>query len=78
MSATLNEQIFADYFGSCPVIRIPGFMHPVSHPRRGVNFQLGGVNFQLGGVNLQRTTSARARWSASRASCTRLVIPAEG
>jgi len=29
MSATLNEHIFAQYFDGCPVIHVPGFMHPV-------------------------------------------------
>eukprot|EP00854_Cymbomonas_tetramitiformis_P025218 gene25218-30780_t len=28
MSATLNEELFANYFGGCPVIRVPGFIHP--------------------------------------------------
>ncbi|ODN98303.1 ATP-dependent RNA helicase A [Cryptococcus wingfieldii CBS 7118] len=29
MSATINEQIFIDYFGGCPSLKIPGFTHPV-------------------------------------------------
>lgn len=29
MSATINEQIFIDYFGGCPSLTIPGFTHPV-------------------------------------------------
>jgi hypothetical protein len=32
MSATLNEHIFAEYFNGCPVIHVPGFMHPVRLP----------------------------------------------
>lgn len=30
MSATINEQIFIDYFGGCPSLTIPGFTHPVT------------------------------------------------
>lgn len=30
MSATLNADLFARYFGGCPVITVPGFTHPVS------------------------------------------------
>jgi ATP-dependent RNA helicase DHX36 len=30
MSATLNADLFAGYFGGCPVINVPGFTHPVS------------------------------------------------
>ena len=29
MSATLHEELFSDYFGGCPVIRVPGFTYPV-------------------------------------------------
>ena len=29
MSATLNAQLFADYFGGAPVIEVPGRMYPV-------------------------------------------------
>ncbi|KAI9264369.1 hypothetical protein BDA99DRAFT_55321 [Phascolomyces articulosus] len=29
MSATINQQVFADYFGGAPAIEIPGFTHPV-------------------------------------------------
>ena len=29
MSATLHEDLFSSYFGSCPVIRVPGFPYPV-------------------------------------------------
>jgi HrpA-like RNA helicase len=29
MSATLHVELFANYFGSCPVVRVPGFTHPV-------------------------------------------------
>lgn len=29
MSATLNAQLFSDYFGSCAVIDIPGRTFPV-------------------------------------------------
>jgi HrpA-like RNA helicase len=29
MSATLNEHLFSDYFSGAPVIRVPGFTHPV-------------------------------------------------
>eukprot|EP00958_Prasinococcus_capsulatus_P013992 scaffold1456_cov392-Prasinococcus_capsulatus_cf.AAC.11 len=29
MSATLNQQMYSDYFGGCPVIEVPGFTHPV-------------------------------------------------
>lgn len=29
MSATINEQIFINYFGGCPSLTIPGFTHPV-------------------------------------------------
>lgn len=30
MSATLNSQMFSDYFGGCPVVHIEGFTHPVT------------------------------------------------
>ncbi|ORX33843.1 putative ATP-dependent RNA helicase A [Kockovaella imperatae] len=30
MSATINEQIFIQYFGGCPSLTIPGFTHPVT------------------------------------------------
>lgn len=30
MSATGDKQRLAKYFGGCPVIQVPGFMHPVS------------------------------------------------
>ena len=29
MSATLHEELFSSYFGSCPIIRVPGFTYPV-------------------------------------------------
>jgi ATP-dependent RNA helicase DHX57 len=29
MSATINQQVFVDYFGGAPVLEIPGFTHPV-------------------------------------------------
>ncbi|KAI7859753.1 P-loop containing nucleoside triphosphate hydrolase protein [Circinella umbellata] len=29
MSATINQQVFADYFGGAPAIEIPGFTYPV-------------------------------------------------
>ena len=29
MSATLNESVFSEYFGGCPVVRVPGFTYPV-------------------------------------------------
>ena len=29
MSATVNEKQFSDYFGGCPILRIPGFTYPV-------------------------------------------------
>ena len=29
MSATLNAPMFADYFGGCPCVSIPGRAHPV-------------------------------------------------
>lgn len=29
MSATGDKQRLAQYFGGCPVIQVPGFMHPV-------------------------------------------------
>ena len=29
MSATLNADLFCDYFGSCPTLHIPGFTFPV-------------------------------------------------
>ncbi|XP_021713661.1 DExH-box ATP-dependent RNA helicase DExH6-like [Chenopodium quinoa] len=29
MSATLDAERFSNYFGGCPVIRVPGFTHPV-------------------------------------------------
>ncbi|KAG0174157.1 hypothetical protein DFQ28_004675 [Apophysomyces sp. BC1034] len=29
MSATINQQLFADYFNGAPAIEIPGFTHPV-------------------------------------------------
>ena len=30
MSATMREDLFSDYFGGCPVISVPGFIHPVT------------------------------------------------
>eukprot|EP01060_Flectonema_neradi_P009141 TRINITY_DN16535_c0_g1_i1.p1 TRINITY_DN16535_c0_g1~~TRINITY_DN16535_c0_g1_i1.p1 ORF type:complete len:1150 (+),score=225.64 TRINITY_DN16535_c0_g1_i1:71-3520(+) len=30
MSASVNAELFADYFDSCPVVHIPGFTHPVA------------------------------------------------
>ncbi|XP_058107059.1 DExH-box ATP-dependent RNA helicase DExH6 isoform X2 [Magnolia sinica] len=29
MSATINAERFSQYFGSCPIIRVPGFTYPV-------------------------------------------------
>ncbi|XP_010457807.1 PREDICTED: DExH-box ATP-dependent RNA helicase DExH2-like isoform X2 [Camelina sativa] len=29
MSATLDAERFSEYFGGCPVVRVPGFTHPV-------------------------------------------------
>ena len=29
MSATLHEELFSNYFGRCPIIRVPGFTYPV-------------------------------------------------
>lgn len=29
MSATINQQVFVDYFGGAPVLEIAGFTHPV-------------------------------------------------
>ncbi|XP_041849591.1 ATP-dependent RNA helicase DHX30 [Melanotaenia boesemani] len=29
MSATGNNQRLAEYFGGCPIVKVPGFMHPV-------------------------------------------------
>ncbi|KAL4451226.1 hypothetical protein ABPG77_009298 [Micractinium sp. CCAP 211/92] len=29
MSATLHVDLFSGYFGGCPVVRVPGFTHPV-------------------------------------------------
>jgi hypothetical protein len=29
MSATLHTQLFSSYFGGCPIVSVPGFMHPV-------------------------------------------------
>ncbi|KAI4381208.1 hypothetical protein MLD38_007306 [Melastoma candidum] len=31
MSATLDAERFANYFGGCPIIRVPGFTYPVSY-----------------------------------------------
>ena len=30
MSATLHVDLFSSYFGGCPVVRVPGFTHPVT------------------------------------------------
>ncbi|KAL6067310.1 DEAH (Asp-Glu-Ala-Asp/His) box polypeptide 57 [Balamuthia mandrillaris] len=30
MSATLNAEMFSNYFNGCPVVEIPGFTHPVT------------------------------------------------
>ena len=30
MSATVRESLFSEYFGGCPVIRVPGYTHPVA------------------------------------------------
>lgn len=29
MSATLDVELFSNYFGGCPVVQVPGFTHPV-------------------------------------------------
>lgn len=29
MSATGDNQRLAEYFGGCPIVKVPGFMHPV-------------------------------------------------
>lgn len=29
MSATLNAELFSEYFGGCPMLHIPGFTFPV-------------------------------------------------
>ena len=29
MSATVNAEKFADFFGACPIIRVPGRTYPV-------------------------------------------------
>lgn len=29
MSATIDAERFSQYFGGCPVIRVPGFTYPV-------------------------------------------------
>ncbi|XP_014668830.1 PREDICTED: putative ATP-dependent RNA helicase DHX30 isoform X3 [Priapulus caudatus] len=29
MSASINAEIFSRYFDNCPIVRVPGFMHPV-------------------------------------------------
>lgn len=29
MSATLDADRFSQYFGGCPIIRVPGFTYPV-------------------------------------------------
>ena len=29
MSATLHEGLFSNYFGGCPIVRVPGFTYPV-------------------------------------------------
>ena len=29
MSATIDAERFSEYFGGCPIIRVPGFTHPV-------------------------------------------------
>jgi HrpA-like RNA helicase len=29
MSATIDLQLFARYFGGCPVIQVPGRLHPI-------------------------------------------------
>lgn len=31
MSATLDAERFSQYFGGCPIIRVPGFTHPVKN-----------------------------------------------
>ena len=30
MSATVREDLFSEYFGSCPVISVPWYTHPVT------------------------------------------------
>jgi hypothetical protein len=30
MSATVREDLFSSYFGNCPVVRVPGYTHPVA------------------------------------------------
>ena len=34
MSATVREDLFSEYFGGCPVIRVPGYTHPAAYPTR--------------------------------------------
>jgi hypothetical protein len=29
MSATIDAERFSEYFGGCPIIRVPGFTYPV-------------------------------------------------
>jgi HrpA-like RNA helicase len=29
MSATINHEVFSNYFGGCPVIQVPGRLHPI-------------------------------------------------
>ena len=46
MSATINIELFAQYFGGAPVVQVPGRSYPISVRRLGAG---GGViSLELG------------------------------
>ncbi len=60
MSATVNAQLFSDYFDKAPILNIPGRLHPVSKTylddiipslqgshRGGLPYSEGGWVFQV-------------------------------
>ena len=51
MSATVREDLFSDYFGGCPVIRVPGYTHPVADYHLEDILSLVGYGGGGGGVH---------------------------
>ena len=39
MSATIDAERFSQYFGGCPIIRVPGFTYPVKILSEIISFQ---------------------------------------
>ena len=51
MSATVREDLFSEYFGGCPVIRVPGYTHPVADYHLEDILSLVGYGGGGGGVH---------------------------